>query len=61
MKKTYMLNLQYVGLYVVLHEIVFTQRKILRPILNLVSLNKIFISFLSVMYFKSVFFTVGVL
>lgn len=40
----------------------FTRRKILRLILNLVSLNKILISFfLSVMYFRSVVFIVSVL
>lgn len=54
-KKPCMFSLQYVDFYAVLHEIIFTRRKILRLILNLVSLNKILISFfLSVMYFRSV-------
>lgn len=61
-KKPCMFSLQYVDFYAVLHEIIFTRRKILRLILNLVSLNKILISFfLSVMYFRSVVFIVSVL
>lgn len=56
-KKPCMFSLQYVDFYAVLHEIIFTRRKILRLILNLVSLNKILISFfLSVMYFRSLVF-----
>lgn len=61
-KKLCMFSLQYVDFYAVLHEIIFTRRKILRLNLNLVSLNKILISFfLSVMYFRSVVFIVSVL
>lgn len=61
-KNPCMFSLQYVDFYAVLHEIIFTRRKILRLNLNLVSLNKILISFfLSVMYFRSVVFIVSVL
>lgn len=61
-KKTMHVQLAICRLYAVLHEIIFTRRKILRLILNLVSLNKILISFfLSVMYFRSVVFIVSVL
>lgn len=54
-KKTCMFSLQYVDFYAVLHEIIFTRRKILRLILNLVSLNKILISF----FFKCYVFQIS--